>query len=163
MARPYCTATQIRNELNNLPADGSGAANYSNDRIEERINRADSLIDSYCASVYSIPFGTVTKIVELMSIEVTCYFIMRSLYSSDSHNVMEWTEKYKEVIKRLEEIRDGKLQIVDSTGSELTKVGSRIRSNTKDYIPEGDIDLIEYWEKSGTKLDNIADDREADD
>ena len=29
MARPYCTATQIRNELVNLPSDGAGAANYS--------------------------------------------------------------------------------------------------------------------------------------
>ena len=120
------------------------------------------MIDSYCSSVYTTPFATVTKMIEAMSIDLTCYYVMRSLYSSDSQNINEWIEKYNEVKEMLKDIKNGKLQLIDDSGNDLSRSTDRVRSNTSDYVPEANIDSIELWDRSGSRLDDIADDREDD-
>jgi phage gp36-like protein len=150
----YCEIDDIRNELKMVTS-----AVMADARITEKINRADSLINSYIGAIYSVPV-TENGMVELMSLEMTCYFVLRSLYSSDNQNLMQWQDKYKQHEARLKEIRDGKIQLFnDTTGAELGTNGQRLETSTESYRTTFDVDDETDWTQDSNRLEDIANSR----
>jgi len=75
--------------------------------IVEAIDNADSMIDGYAASRYLTPFNPVPRLIHVISIDIAIY----NLYSR-RENVPEIREKrYKDAVRLLDRLADGKLTI----------------------------------------------------
>jgi phage gp36-like protein len=73
-------------------------------RVDEAIAQADSVIDSYCGSLYAVPFSAPPKIIKNISADIAIY----NLYSRKVDAVPEARlERYRDAIKQLEGISKG--------------------------------------------------------
>lgn len=133
--------------------------------IDGNISRADNLINAKLAQRYDVSsFATsVPPLVKSLSEDISTYYTLRAEFSGDNKNVNEWAEKFKDSIDILNEIRDGTIDLVDSSGNVVdersTSVESMISSNTKDYAPTFGEDGDLNQSVDSTKLDDLEDAR----
>ena len=75
----YCTIDDIEKLIpaDDLIAltDDEGLGSVNQDRVNEAIDRADALIDGYCAAVYTVPFAAPPKMVILLSADIAAYYL----------------------------------------------------------------------------------------
>ncbi len=77
-------------------------------RIDEAIAQADSEIDGHCGAKYSVPFDPVPDIVKKFSVDLAIY----NLYSRKVEEIPQTrADRYKNAIRQLERISDGKTSI----------------------------------------------------
>lgn len=109
---PYCTKTDIEKMI---PAaavtqltDDEGTGAQISSRVSEAIAQADSEIDAYCASIYTIPFSPVPDLVRKFSVDIAIYH----LYSRRLEEMPEVRyQRYKDAIKQLEDIAKGLMSL----------------------------------------------------
>lgn len=144
----YCSNTAILMNLPLLPntatADGFFRAK---EIIDLHIRRSDGLINGKCARRFDLPFSPVPPILRTIAEDVTSYYVYRSFFTQDNQNSTDYLEDLKEDAMRwLDEIMEGKLDLVDTSGSSIpertTEATDRIHSNTQEYQPFFDIDSI---------------------
>lgn len=93
--------------LGDLEEDEAAAATEAAASLRDAIDNADSMIDGYAASRYLTPFNPVPRLIHIISIDIAIY----NLYSR-RENVPEIREKrYKDAVKLLDRLADGKLTI----------------------------------------------------
>lgn len=86
--------------------EGTGSVNAS--RVAEAIASADATIDSYCASRYAVPFGTVPAVVKKISVDLAIY----DLYSRRVEEIpAARADRYKNAIRLLEGIAKGAITL----------------------------------------------------
>lgn len=164
----YSTNTTIAQLLPVLP-QSAGASGYTRTQslVESHITRADSLINSKVANRYDVSSydtaGSVPPLLRTLSEDIAAYYSYRSLYSADGQNDNEWTDKFKDAIEILNEIRQGDMDLVDTAGAMLPIRASStvddIASNTEDYTPTFGEDSSLDWAVDSTKINNLSDDR----
>ena len=120
------------------------------------ITMAENIINGKIASKYSVPFTVVPPLIETLATDIAAYFCMRTLFTDDSQNKSEWTATFKESMKILDEIADGRLPVIDSTGTEVARNIEPMYSNTKDYTPVFDVDSIENQIVDSDRSEDIA-------
>jgi len=112
--------TTLASMLNAIPAtvltaltDDSGAATYDTAKVSAAISRADQLIDTYLRGKHTLPLSPVPDIIAGASIDLAKYYLYerRRDLDADEGNA----KLYKQTLALLEEIRDGKLLIDDTT------------------------------------------------
>jgi phage gp36-like protein len=92
--------------------DDEGAGIVVEARIDEAIAQADSEIDAYLGTRYDVPFATVPDVVKKISVDLAIY----NLYSRRVEEIPATrADRYKNSIKLLEGIRDGKISIGEAT------------------------------------------------
>lgn len=162
----YSTSTTITLLLPGLPQTTSAAGHSTTIAIiEQHITRADNIINGMIAQRYNVSGFTtsVPPLLKTISEDITSYFSYRSFFSGDNQNFNEWTDEYKAAMESLKKIREGDLDLVNSTGSLLPEVESssvdRIESTTQDYQPFFDEDGVTDWAVDDDKLTNIKDNR----
>ena len=162
----YSTSTTITLLLPGLPQTTSAAGHSTTIAvIEQHIARADNVINGKIALRYNVSsFSTlVPPLLKTISEDITSYYSYRSFFSSDNQNFNEWTDKYKQAMELLEDLREGDMDLVDSSGDIITEVTTsavdKIESTTQDYQPFFDEDEVTDWNVDSDKLDNIRDDR----
>lgn len=155
----YSTSTSILSQLPGLPQT-SGASGYTStlSLIASHITRADNLINGKIASRYDVSSfnDTTTSIPPLLtsiSEDIAAYYTFRSQFSGDNYNINEWVEKYQECIQKLDEIRNGDMDLVDTDhnligGSSTTLT---IQSNTDTFTPTFDEGPVLDWSVDGDK------------
>ena len=134
--------------------------------INLNITRSDNLINSKVAVRYDVSSWTVTvpPMVQSLSEDIATYYTMRASFAGDSTAVNEWADRYKEAIAMLDQIRDGDMDLVDSTGNLLDEVSDAdpgsVSSTTMDYAPtfgeDDDLSMVIDTDK----LDALDDDRD---
>lgn len=96
-----------------------GAINQS--RVDEAIAGADSEIDSYCGTKYSVPFVTAPDIIKKISVDIAIY----NLYSRKVEKIPDTrADRYKNAIRQLEGISKGLISIGEATAPAPTTQGS---------------------------------------
>ena len=138
------TATSILPLVPTLPQT-STSAGYSAtvSRISSNIVRAESLVNSKVASRYDVSgfsAGSAPPILKSITEDITSFYTLRSVYTGDNQNVSEWVENFAEAEKLLDEIRDGKRDVLDASGNILGSSSTTllVESNTEDYTPTFD-------------------------
>jgi len=163
----YSTGTTILILLPGLPQTTTTSPAYTNTTalISQHIDRADNIINSKIATRYDVSSFTtsVPPLLKTISEDITSFFTYRSEFSSDNQNFSEWTDKFKEAMALLDELRKGDLDLVDSGGNIIDEVTTssvdRIESTTQNYQPFFDEDDSINWKVDGDKITDIEDNR----
>ena len=160
----YSTYTSILLILPGLPQT-STAEGYTEtvSIIQSHQSRADSIIDSKCARRYSVPFATTPTLIQTISEDLTSYFAYRSFFTQDNQNKNEYYEEIaKNALELLEEIRAGKIDLVDSSGNvvdERATTDSELIDTSTDYQSFFDIDSTTSWGFNSDEIDSVGDNR----
>ena len=164
----YATGTTILTLLPGLP-QSLGSAGYDRviSLVDSHVDRADNLVNAKISNRYNVSgfntSGSVPPVLRTLSEDITAYYSYRSLFSSDGQNDNEWTDKCKDAIDILNEIREGTMDLVDSSGSMIATRASAtvddIGSTTEDWTATFGEDDPLSWVVDSDKLDSIKDDR----
>lgn len=163
----YSTATSILLVLPGFPqTSSSDGYSLTVSLLDRHITRSDSLINGKIAERYDVSNFTssVPPLLRLLSEDITSYYSMRSEFSGDNQNKNEWIDKYELALDELNEIRDGKISLVDTAGSliserEADSTTGRVDSSTEDYSPAFDVDDFLDQKFDADRLSDIADGR----
>lgn len=163
----YSTATSILLILPGFPQTSSSEGySLTVEILNSHITRADARINSIIAERYDVSNFTTTvpPLLRLLSEDITSYYAMRSEYSGDNQNVNEWIDKYEMAVEQLNEIRDGKASLVDTSGSlieerEADSDTGYVSSSTEDYTPAFDVDGFLDQKFDDNRISDITDER----
>lgn len=156
----YSSSTNILSLLPSLPNTTTVTG-----VISSHITRADALIDAKIGRRYSVPLSPTPPLLGSLSEDITVYYTYRSFYTQDNTNRSDYFGELKdEALKTLDEIRDGKIDLVNTAGSLIEErttesTSGVLDSTTKDNAPFFDIDDELNWKFNDELLDDVADHR----
>lgn len=157
----YSTITSIYQMLPGLP---TSTANDS--LMQQYADRVSGLIDGYVGRWYAVSGWTTAsatpQIIQQISDNLIAMNTMRSKFTKDAQNKNEWVEDLgSQALKDLEAIRDQKLIVLGSTGSEAARASNAalIEATHESYTPIFDVDSDTGWGVDADLLDDIAADR----
>ena len=166
----YATATTVLALLPGLPQTTTTSPGYTTTVavITSHLTRADNIIDGKICRRYDVASfktsGAVPPILITLAEDITSYYTYRSLFTADGQNASDWTDKFKDAITVLDEIRNGDMDLVNSVGTLIltlsTSSDDLCVSNTKDYTPTFLEDTATSWVVDEDKLDDIDDERD---
>jgi phage gp36-like protein len=103
----YTTPEKVRNIVRHLPPN-----RISDEEIKHYIARAEAYIDGALSEVYALPFKTVPKLIQVVATDLAVFFLMESLYSSNSPNLDEYQEKrYERAMETLSDIANSRISL----------------------------------------------------
>ncbi|MCW8830736.1 MAG: DUF1320 domain-containing protein [Gammaproteobacteria bacterium] len=157
----YCTATQVRDVLS-----GVNTSVMTDEAIENKIAYAESIINAYVAWRYNVPFSTTPALIETICIDITAYYVMRTLFTRDNVNTNEYIYEFllkhlntKEKTGTLYDLQNGDISLTLPDGSSPPASTEVFDSNITNYVPTFDVDGVLDWEVSSERLEDIANDR----
>jgi len=121
------------------------------------IEKADDIIDSKLAFKYDVPFTTIPPVITIISAHMAAYFALRTIKLKST----ESEEKYVNQIKKfatdlLNEIIEGKVVLIDSSGNEIgTNSSYGFRSSTSNYSPIFNLDDEINWEVDSNRIGDL--------
>ena len=162
----YSTNTTITLLLPGLPQTTTATGHSATIAvIDQHIARADNIINGKIAMRYNVSSlaSNVPPLLKTISEDITSYYSYRSFFSSDNQNFNDWTDKFKEAMALLDEIREGDMSLVDSSGNIIDEISTsqvdKIESTTQNYQSFFDEDDVTEWAVDSDKLDSIEDNR----
>lgn len=164
----YSTVTTILTLLPGLPQTSTQNGHSETVAlVTQHIARADNVINAKIAQRYSVggfdTSGSVPPLLKTISEDIASYYTFRSEFGGDNQNSNEWTDKFKEALTLLDELREGDLDLVNTTGSIISEnVASSvdiIQSDNMDYQPFFDEDSVTSWKVDTDKISSISDNR----
>lgn len=169
----YATATSFPQLLPNLLSGNSVSDSTGVAIIEAHITRAEGMVNSYISSRYSsqvptggwgLPWGSewgtaatpIPPILRTLTEDLTSYYVIRGSYVQDGERKNNYGEYFKEAIKILEQIRDGKMPLALTSGAIVPHVtAGKFKSSTQNYAPTFDEGNPEKWDIDPDKEDDI--------
>ena len=133
--------------------------------ITRHIVRADALIDAKISKRYAVPISPTPPLLGSISEDITAYYTFRTFYTQDNTNKTEYfADLRNDAIATLDEIREGKIDLVNTAGSIIAErteesTSGILDSTTKDYQPFFDVDDELDWKFDADLLDDIGDNR----
>lgn len=113
--------------LAQLTDDEAGAA-VNEAVVNEAIVAADEVIDAHLRGRYTIPFEETPPILKRISADIAVFH----LYGRRESDIPKTIEtKYKDAVRMLEAIRDGKLTIGDAEGEKTPEPGTYRTNKTR--------------------------------
>ncbi len=113
--------------LQQLTDDESGAE-IQGEIVDEAIAASDEVIDAYLRGRYELPIPETPPMLKRLSVNITLFHLYARRPEGDIPDAVQM--QYKEAVRMLEKIRDGKLTIGESQG-EAAPEGSVYRANKK--------------------------------
>jgi len=133
----YCTLDDIKKQIQETTlveiTDDNLSGQINTDVIDETILYADTLIDGYLRSGYTLPLQTLPEIVKVIAIDLSIY----RLYSRRFHTDMPESikDKYKNSIKLLEQIQKGIVSLgIETVGTPPNLGEYRVNKTYQDRI-----------------------------
>ena len=121
----YTTDTLVKELLLGL----GDATAYASVNFTTIIARAQNKIDAKLAGRYAVPFTTVPPLIGNLATEIGAFLVFKLLLATNkiagSGESQVWAEQYKEAIRALDELAEGKMLLVDR--SEERRVGKECR------------------------------------
>ena len=121
------------------------------------IDRAEAVVNSYCSGRYDVPFvaGSVPPTIKTLSEDITCYYVMRSLYSG-SRDMVDYMNSYRSAIDQLKLIQKGEINLVAIGGGLVTETtiesNDGLISNTKSFRPIFNLDDDTSWQVDSDRI-----------
>lgn len=114
MASLYTSPTDVRTILRKLPSS------VTDPEIILHIEKAGAFIDGMLGEVYATPIknsdGATPELIKHISLDLTVFFLVEDLMSSQAPNLDEYHEKrYNRAMKMLEQILLGDLKVIGIT------------------------------------------------
>jgi phage gp36-like protein len=130
----YCSISDIQNDIPAVElaalTDDTDGDTVNEAIVNSAIVYADTIIDGYLRSRYSLPLEEVPTLLKTFSVDL----VKHRLYSRRMTEMPDSVkDSYKNTIKMLESIQAGKLTlgiIADSTDDQLTKTNKFITNKT---------------------------------
>src|SRR3990172_6621047 len=119
--------------------------------ITRHIVKSDALIDGKIGRRYTTPISPTPPLLGSISEDITAYLTYRSFVMQDNTNRLDYFDELKEqAFSVLDEIRDGKMDLLNSTGGLIEERSTEstsgvLDSSTKDYQSFFDIDDELEW------------------
>jgi len=159
----YSTVTLVRKSLGDITE-----AELATSDIEEAIEEADSLIDSYISVKYALPLPVpAPKMIRRISRNLSachCYndVIASGISLDDDPKIKNRCERSMET---LENLRDGKQHLIDDNGDLLPANDTSASipwssTNTYEHPQFFDVDDDTNWKFPPTMIDDIEDSRD---
>lgn len=133
-----------------LPMIGS-VTTLTSTQIFKFAAAAESLINAKISKNYAIPITQDVPVLQSLATDISIYYILtKRLFTSQQLEDSPWPDRYKEAMKTIDEIADGKTLLLNSSG---TLIGARtdvaeVYSTSMNRIPT-------FWE--GPMEDQIQD------
>jgi len=108
----YCTVAEMKDEVSELKTLVD-AGKITEATVTSWITKGDTIINSYCASRYIVPFTTVPPLIKTLSEELATFFFFRDQDRAEEMRVNIWAR----VRELLEKIRDGEQRLIDADGN----------------------------------------------
>ena len=157
----YATVTSFSLLLPNvLKGNTTTSDTFGTAMLSSHIDRAENTVNAYLSTRYTLPFTSVPPIIRTLSEDIACYYFIRASYVQDGQRKNEYQDSFKIAITTLENIRDGKTQLVLTDGTMVNPMSSnRYLSSTKDYAPTFDLDSPRAWRTDYNRLEDIEEGR----
>ena len=108
--------------------DDEAGAEINQAVVEEAIVAADEVIDAHLRGRYTLPFEEIPPILKRISADIAIFH----LYGRREGELPETiSKKYKDAVRMLEAIRDGKLTIGDAEGEKTPEPGAYKTNKTR--------------------------------
>lgn len=136
----YITFADVSNELTDMGGlipEGKEAIAWVNNKIAS----ADLEIDARLSAKYVTPVTSATalRIVKVISLNLTCYYILRQNYTQEDGNLSDWVNEYKRVANDLlSQIISGDIDLTGNTNaasmamSTTSGIARKLTSDTYD-------------------------------
>lgn len=83
---------------------------------------ADSVIDAAVGDRYLLPLSATPQIIETISRHITVGLLYSNEYGEETENLDKgWKNRLDWAMEQLEKIKEGKLKLYDTDGSEITR------------------------------------------
>lgn len=160
----YATTTSLSELIpRTLIGNTTTADTYGTAIFTRSILKAEAKIDACLSSRYSLPF-TATEIpplVRSLAEDIACYMYIRSTYVQDGERENVYLDSFKEAKETLISITEGKIQLVNTAGANITPLSSsRYKSSTINYVSIFELDDDKNWDLGNERATDIADARD---
>lgn len=160
----YATTTSLAIRMINVSFDTATTA-----LATEMINDAEAEINKWLSRRYDIGsayFQTTTSIppvVRMLCMRLSEGYMWKAMSRGGKESLERGDGMIKPVMDNLKAIAEYEAELLDTAGSlivDMSNTSCRVLSNTKDYSNTFNEDPALNWNISGTKLDDIADERD---
>lgn len=154
--------TTVERVLDILPAVGS-LTSITSGHLATFIEDAEADINAMIANQYAVPVSGTPPLLRSIATDLACYRVLsRRVFTQERLKDSVWPDRYKEADERLQKIAEGKIALVNSSGTLIATSAARaeVWSDTMDYHPtfhEGP-DTSHIVDED--KLDDIAEERD---
>jgi len=151
--------TTVSNMMILLP-DVHSRTNANSAQLSHFINMAEGRVDAYLGRRYALPLSSVPSLVETLSTQVSVYeFLSKRVFAGQVAAESFWVQSYKDALKDLADISNGKMELVTDSGSVISDNNSTPWSSQQNYLPTftEDDPLAQIIDED--KLDDIESDR----
>lgn len=157
----YSSVTSILSIVPMLPQTSTDAGySVTAATINRHISRADAKINSMICKQYAVPISPTPPLLASISEDIVTYYTYRSFFTQDNYNKLDSLTEFMTIaLKDLNEISLGNLNLIDTSGSQITKVDSTGESfvdSTTIYAQSFfDIDTEYDWKFNDDLVDGI--------
>jgi phage gp36-like protein len=106
--------------------------------------QGEALINAKIGKSYSLPFTSEIPLLQNLSTDIGLYYLLsRRIYGPERLNASPWPDRYKEALTILDDVAEGKIPLVDSSGSivgartDLAKIFSTTMNNEPTFFEGG--------------------------
>lgn len=135
--------------------------------FSRHIDRAEGVVNAKVGAYYDPASWTATSasganvppLIRTLSEDIASWFALRGGYVQDGQRKEAYLDEYKRALDTLDQITDGKLKLLDTSGSEVgIKTTSRFQSSTE-YAHIFNLDSEENWQVDQDQIDDIENTR----
>lgn len=131
----YSTLSDLKDQLSEDEliqlTDDSGSGVIDTDKTDRAIADADSLIDGYAKTRYTVPLDPVPPFIRSLSVDIAIY----NLFSRKLDVIPEQRiERHKTALKALEHISTGKITLGVDTPAESADSGPQATKTKEDRV-----------------------------
>lgn len=155
----YCTAdTDVRPLVLKITD-----AVKSDAEVAYFISLADDYINGRLSSLYTVPFSSTPPVVKQISSHLAAHLTIRAIYAENKQDPKDtWMNVFKVwAMDLLKEIEEGKILLVDSSGSRITRSSvSGIYTSNGDRGSIFDVDDETNWRIPDSQIEEANQKRE---
>jgi phage gp36-like protein len=121
---------------------------------------AEGRVDAYLSKRYALPLASIPVMIETISTNIAVYdFLSKRVFAGQIAAESFWVAAFKESMKDLENIANGKVELVTSSGESIGTNRFLFWSSNENYLPTFTEDDVLNQKIDEDKLDDIAQDR----
>lgn len=153
--------TSVNDVYSVLPINSLSNLTFSD--VAYYVGRVENMMNSKLSRSYELPITQEIKLLSTIAADLSIYELLsKRMYAQYPLEDSEWASRYKDSMSLLEDIADGKENLLTNSFTVLDKKTQNamyVWSNTMNYTPTMNEDSMDNHVIDSDKLDDIADGR----